>query len=195
MNDERRPKLSRYAIVSDAFVEPEQDTSIRILYSTRTGGRHVVPESIWEALRADPAAEIPSDLRTALEDSKLLVPEDEDELGAILAENRQSRETHPVLSQVIQPTAACQLACDYCGQEHSPRTLSAEALDALIERLDAKLATGRYRALDIGWFGGEPLLGQDVMRLASPRLRAVEEQRKVENCARLVTNGILLTSR
>ena len=195
MNDQRRPKLSRYAVVSDAFVEPERDTSIRILFSTRTGARHVLPESIWEALRADPAAEIPSNLRTALERSKLLVPEDEDELGAILAENQQSRETHPVLTQVIQPTAACQLACDYCGQEHSPRTLSAEALDALIERVDEKLATGRYRALDIGWFGGEPLLGQDVMRLASPRLRAVAERRKVEYGARLVTNGILLTSR
>jgi uncharacterized protein len=189
-----RPKVSRYAIASDAFLEPGRDAPIRILFSTRTGERHAIEDSTWTALSADPGAAIPAGVRSALERSKLLVPDDEDELGAILAENQQARESHPVLTQVIQPTAACQLACDYCGQAHSPRKLSSETLDGLLDQLDRKLATGRFRALDIGWFGGEPLLAQDVMRVASPRLRALAERRRVEYVARLVTNGILLTS-
>jgi hypothetical protein len=45
VTDERRPKLSKFAVVSGAFVEQEQQTSIRILSSTRTGGRHVLPEA------------------------------------------------------------------------------------------------------------------------------------------------------
>jgi|GEM_PF-213052 len=188
-----RPKLSHYAIISDAFVEPGRDTPIRILFSSRTGARYAIADSTWATLRADPGAEIPAGLRTALERSKLLVPDDEDELGAILAENHRARETHEVLEQIIQPTAACQLACDYCGQAHSPKKLSAEALDGLLDQLDRKLATGRFRELDIGWFGGEPLLALDVMRQASPRFRALAERRKVEYVARLVTNGILLT--
>jgi uncharacterized protein len=184
-------KISRYAVVSDAFCEPGGITPSRVLFSTRSGTRLVVSDETWSTLRADPS-ELDPLLREALITARVLVPDSEDELAAVLAENREVQTTTRILDYVLQPTAACQLGCDYCGQAHSPKTLSEEDLQSILERIERKLTGGRFEALSVAWFGGEPLLAQDVMRLASARLRALCDRLHVGYSALLVTNGVRL---
>jgi uncharacterized protein len=185
-------KLSRYALVSDSFCEPGRDTPLRVLFSTRSSARLVVSDRTWLALQANPAADVDQSLRDALIASKILVPDTENEFAEVLAENKQVQTDDRTLYQVIQPTAACQLGCDYCGQAHSPRTLSEAHLNDILERVEKKLMTGRFRALSIAWFGGEPLLAQDVMRRASAQFRDLANRLNIEYSARLVTNGVRL---
>ena len=183
--------LSRYTVVSDSFCEPGRNTALRALFSTRSGARLVVSDRTWVALQTNPAANVGLALRAALIASKILVPE-KDEFAEVLAENKQFQTSDQTLYQVIQPTAACQLGCDYCGQAHSPRTLSDAHLKDILERVEQKLVTGRFRELSIGWFGGEPLLAQDVMRRASTQLRDLANRLNVEYSAKIVTNGVRL---
>jgi uncharacterized protein len=185
-------KLSRYALVSDSFCEPGRDTPLRVLFSTRSGARLVLSDRRWLALQANPAAAIGQALRDALIASKILVLETEDEFAEVLAENKHVQTDDHTLYQVIQPTAACQLGCDYCGQAHSPRTLSDAHLKDLLARVEQKLLTGRFRELSVGWFGGEPLLARDVMRRASAQLRDLANRLNVEYSAKIVTNGVRL---
>src|SRR5215831_18397284 len=185
-------KLSRYALVSDSFCEPGRNTPLRVLFSTRSGARLVVSDRTWLALQANSAADVGLALRDALIASKILVPDTEDEFAEVLAENKRVQTDDHTLYQVIQPTAACQLGCDYCGQAHSPKTLSDAHLKDILERVEQKLATGRFRELSIGWFGGEPLLAQDVMRRASAQLRDLAHRLNVEYSAKIVTNGVRL---
>ena len=66
------------------------------------------------------------------------------------------------------------LDCVYCGQEHTSTKLCPEHPgEAVVARTEHQLATGRYRQLSLGWFGAEPLLGLDVIRAMTPRLRAL----------------------
>jgi uncharacterized protein len=185
-------KLSRYTVVSDSFCEPGRNTPLRILFSTRSGARLGVSDRTWASLQANPAADINQALRDALIACRILVPETEVEFAEVLAENKQFQTSDQTLYQVIQPTAACQLGCDYCGQAHSPRTLSDAHLKEILARVEQKLVKGRFRELNIGWFGGEPLLAQDVMRRASAQLRDLANRLNVEYSAKIVTNGVRL---
>src|SRR5215831_4793872 len=185
-------RLSHYVVASESFLEPGRNTLLRVLFSTRSGARLVVSDRTWVALQADTTPEVDSPLRNALIAAKILVPDTEDEFAEVLAENKQAQTNERTLYQVIQPTAACQLGCDYCGQAHSPRTLSETHLKEILERVEQKLATGRFRELSIGWFGGEPLLAQDVMRRASAQLRDLAHRLNVEYSAKIVTNGVRL---
>jgi uncharacterized protein len=187
-----RLRLSRYALASEVFYEPGRITPLRILYSTRSGARLALKDETWSALKADPSAEVDRALREALVKFRFLVPDTEDELTDVLAENRQVQTTTRTLAYALQPTAACQLGCDYCGQAHSPKTLSEENLKAILERIEQKLIRGNFQALNVAWYGGEPLLAQHIMRRASGRFRDLTERLHVEYSARLVTNGVRL---
>jgi uncharacterized protein len=123
----------------------------------------------------------------------VLVNEDLDELAAVVCENTTAIADRNVLKHVIQPTAACQLGCDYCGQEHFAHQISEERQDALLRRLERRLRRGEYARLEIGWFGAEPLLGVRAMRRLSPRLRLLAAERDVDYSATIVTNGMRFT--
>ena len=94
---------------------------------------------------------------------------------------------------VVQPSAACQLDCHYCGQEHTSDRLSNADQDAFVARVAWRLASGSYRRLRIGWFGAEPLLGMNVIRRMTPMLRAAAAEAGCDYGAKIVTNGLLLT--
>src|SRR5215472_2334095 len=139
-------KISRYAVVSEAFCEPGGSKPLRILFSTRSGTRLVVSDKTWSALSADPSSNLEPSLREALITARILVPDSEDELAVVLAENKEVQTTTRSLDYVLQPTAACQLGCDYCGQAHSPKTLSEEDLQSILERIERMLSGGRFEA-------------------------------------------------
>jgi uncharacterized protein len=121
----------------------------------------------------------------------ILVPDDSDELVEVIEENLAAIASTRVLVQVVQPTAACQLGCDYCGQAHAPRQMSPIHQGLVVKRVRARLARGRFGALRVSWFGAEPLLGMRTMRHLSPKLAAEAEAVGATYEATVVTNGML----
>ena len=69
------------------------------------------------------------------------------------------------------------------GQEHR---------DRFVERARTKLENGNYEVLEIGWFGGEPLLGMKTIRDLAPRLRALANEFDCHYESKVVTNGVAL---
>lgn len=164
-----------------------------LLFSTRTSAIRELVSEVWAAAGNGPHPLLDEGKLNDLAATKMLVPCTENELASIIAENKTAAQDADELYYVIQPTAACQLGCDYCGQEHTAKVLSESDQDFIIERLDAKLSRGTFRTLKIGWFGAEPLLGLKAMRRLSPRLAAVAKQHDCLFVAEIVTNGLLLT--
>lgn len=185
--------LSRYVIVSDSLRAGGQRSSHRVLFSTRSGKIVLVTESVLATLREGNLDVLPAPLFASLRDADLLVPSTENELHAVIGENKGAIDGNPTLYQVIQPTASCQLGCGYCGQQHTSQLLCEDHQQALLDRVREKLSTGRYGGLSIGWFGAEPLAGLPVMRTMSPRLQALAQSMGCTYSAKIVTNGLALT--
>ncbi len=186
-----KKKLSYYSIFTD---EISEDNKNRILFSTRSSQAFVVNEKIYQALTNAQFQQIPKKFRQKLMNGQLLVDEAEQELQTIIAENNQQIDTNNVLYQVIQPSAMCQLGCDYCGQEHKKVNLSHPLADKLVERYRFKILSEpeRYKTLYIGWFGGEPLMALQEIRLMTRRFQTLASELGLNYGAKMVTNGLSL---
>src|SRR4051794_20966149 len=139
--------LSAYHVASQAFLDENDSIVKRLVFATRKAAVVVIPEECWIAIRNGNLAALPESMVAELCEIELLVPADTDELAIVLGRQRAASATDDRLTLVIQPTAACQLACSYCGQEHSRTHLSEAHQDLFIASTRRSLATGRYRAL------------------------------------------------
>jgi uncharacterized protein len=185
-----RLRLSRYHVCSDVAVVDGQ--RVRAVMATRTGEIVRVAAELWDQLVSGDLAGLPPEIVSELTVIELLVA-DEDELAVVLARSNAAIGTSDVLKLVVQPTAACQLDCVYCGQEHTSTKLCQEHQDAVVARTERQLLCGRYRTLSMGWFGAEPLLGMDVIRAMTPRLYDLAAAQGCSYNATVVTNGLRLT--
>jgi uncharacterized protein len=186
-------KLSCYHVATPPFVDQLERRSKRIVFVTRTAQVLIMDEGAWLAIQEGSFDQLSTELRSDLADSELLVPSDEDELSTILGRNNTATRDNDSMLAVIQPTASCQLGCDYCGQAHTAKWLSAQHQEEFITRTDIKLSSGRFRELAVCWFGAEPLSGMAVIRSLTPRFKALAESRECRYVASIVTNGLALT--
>lgn len=185
-----RLKLSRYHVVTDPVQLGGRTT--RVALATRTGEAFTIDESVWQMIDAGRFDDLDPELRSQLVTAELLVADEENEIETVLRRSDHGIETTDVLKIVVQPTAACQLGCGYCGQEHTAARLCAEHQDAVVERTRHKLESGEYATLFVGWFGSEPLLGIDVIRSMTPKLRRLADEFGCTYKSTIVTNGLRL---
>jgi uncharacterized protein len=196
--DPRAPLcLSRYVVASPPARISGGEVS-RLVLATRTGSRLRLDDALWEALQAGRINDVPDEFVARLVDARVLVGSSIDELAEVLADNRAAIAANDVLEQVIQPTAACQLGCGYCGQEHQGVVMDEPTQDLLVASIAGRLASARtagheYRQLNVGWFGAEPLLGLRAIRRLTPQLLDVVGEEGAAFVAHVVTNGLALT--
>ncbi len=189
-------KLSCYHVVTQPLADGREGGRLRrILFAARTASPFVIDEALWTEIRDGRCERLPEDVRSALIRSEALVPAEENELLTILEDNDRDVRGDRRLYLVVQPSAWCQLGCSYCGQAHVRQTLSGENQDRLVGRVRTVLQSGRYDRLDICWFGGEPLLGLDIVRSLTKRMRAITDELGYQYAAKMVTNGLALTPR
>lgn len=190
------PCLSRYLVATEPFDAHGQ--SSRIVMSTRSGKSVLIAEEVWGALRDARWERVPDATFAALRRLLIVVYTDDDELALVIADNEREIAESRTLVQIVQPTAACQLGCSYCGQQHEARNMTETIRQGLMSKVRQRLARGNqsgeaYEVLRVGWFGAEPLLGLSTMRALSPELRAAAEEAGCSYTARIVTNGIGLS--
>ena len=104
------------------------------------------------------------------------------------------------LSLTVAPTLRCNFACTYCfeqaalqqdkrdGQAAFMPEAVQQALIHYIERA-AKTVSGVH----ITWFGGEPLLGRQIISDLTKKIIAITAERQLDYSAQMVTNGYLLS--
>jgi uncharacterized protein len=186
---------SHYLVASEPVVATDNGQTARVVMSTRTQEILVVPDQEWRLVEQGRIDHLPDATRHALHAAGLLVDSNEHELAAILAKSRAAIAEARGLYECIQPAAACTLGCDYCGQAHSATLLALQRQDAMVRRIEQRLAHGRYTGLEIGWFGAEPLIGLSVIRTLTPRLRDLATAHRCAYTAKIVTNGVALLPR
>ena len=167
-----RFKMSRYVIASVPVMDEIDRRVKRVVFATRTAEVRAVDESSWQKVLAGKFETIAPLVAEELISIQVLVPCEEDELATVIESNRSAAQASDDLYLVVQPSAMCQLGCDYCGQHHTPKKIDARDRDRLVDRVQKGLATGKYRSLSVCWFGAEPLLGLPVLRELTRRIPA-----------------------
>lgn len=184
-------KLSRFHVASPVVLRGR----FRVLYSTRSQQSHLVSIDLYDRLLRGQCKGLDVAMREALSGSQLLVQADEDELTAVVDENRAAIDTDTTLFYAIAPSADCQLGCDYCGQAHTKTKMAGDSRANVLARLYAKLDRDtRYRRVQVGWFGAEPLTGLGSILALSAELLGETRRRALAYDAKIVTNGLALTA-
>ncbi|GAA2364387.1 radical SAM/SPASM domain-containing protein [Catellatospora methionotrophica] len=189
---------SRYLAFGERTFQHRTGRPVRAVYHTATASALLLDPSIVDVLSgAAPLDRLDAASLDRLAQLGLLVPAGTDEAGAVIAVSRAAVRDARQRQFVVMPTAYCNMGCDYCGQEHRRGSGIAPGRhrDALVERAERAMAGGRYDAVHVRWFGGEPLMGYAVMRALSARFVADAQRHGVTYSAKLVTNGALLDAR
>ena len=97
------------------------------------------------------------------------------------------------VSITICPTLACNFECPYCFATRGRGKMTREVQDDVVAFAGRMLDASHAKRLTITWFGGEPLMGTDVIEALSPRLIALAEERGCEYEGWIFTNGYLLS--
>ena len=121
----------------------------------------------------------------------IIVPENYDENAAAhLAYLNEVSE--PVLRLTIVPTYACNFRCPYCYQDHEHSIIMSEEIQQGIIKYVRKHIS-KYTAVEISWFGGEPLLCLDIILRINSELKKLCNDRYKLFRSSITTNGYYLS--
>jgi len=134
------------------------------------------------------------------EDERIILSEngfivDFDELAYLRLGNKLICADEELLSILIAPTMACNFDCPYCFEHHGSGSglMGKEIQDAIIQFVEASVKERHHKHLFVYWFGGEPLLGIEIIESMSCRLIALAEKYEIAYTSAMATNGYLLT--
>ncbi|MCL2717616.1 MAG: radical SAM protein [Lachnospiraceae bacterium] len=126
----------------------------------------------------------------ALTEKGFLIDEKIDEnqkLNMLIAETVNGSE----LSLTILPTEQCNFRCKYCYEDFKRGKMTDVVQESLVRYVKKNIH--KYSALNVSWFGGEPLVAFDVIENLSGKFIEICKKTKRKYSANMVTNGYLLT--
>lgn len=178
--------LSKYLKAYPSKTQPDQI----LLYSTVRGSTAMVPAELYlSALRgelSEPEQQTLKKLGMMVDD----LDEERDLMrGSLERMNQRSRR----FDAMIILNLDCNLECVYCYEENFrvAQYMSPETAKLVVERLREQMVAGMDVA--VSFYGGEPLLSEDLIREISLPLQEAAQQNNVRFSFSLVTNGTLLT--
>lgn len=92
---------------------------------------------------------------------------------------------------IITPTIDCNFCCEYCYEHKRPGLMSKEVQDALISFVEESYNQQPFREFRVTWYGGEPLLGVEIIEYLSKAFLAFCNKHDIAYHAALMTNGSL----
>lgn len=103
------------------------------------------------------------------------------------------------LGFTIAPTLRCNFSCTYCYEQAGENQDRRDGQNAFMpEDVQQELlkyiekAARTVKVLSIVWYGGEPLLGKDIIFDLSREIIAISEKNEVDYFAHMITNGYLI---
>ena len=95
------------------------------------------------------------------------------------------------LSLTILPTSACNAKCVYCYEDMKPLNMEDDVLQSIVNYVGKEL--DKYHVLNIGWFGGEPLVALPIIKKLSRAFGALCILHQKSYIAGMTTNATLLS--
>lgn len=95
------------------------------------------------------------------------------------------------LDLIIYPTEQCNFRCTYCYEDFSIGKMSPQIVSAV-----KNLVTKRFFDLDhlhFSWFGGEPLLGKEIITEISEHAFGLKREKDIKVTGSMTTNGYHLS--
>ncbi|MCM1152851.1 MAG: SPASM domain-containing protein [Muribaculum sp.] len=182
-------RLSRYAI---PFIREGH----HLIFLTQSCNFYEVKKDVYDEilkLNVCPAtsAENLFNRIKPLVDAKILTSEEEDD-EYIRKEKTlfYSSGFSPVtIGMTIVPTISCNLRCPYCFEQTKPTgIMTKEIADKIIEFIKSHQNSSK---LHLCWYGGEPLIGADIISYLLPKLYSIDGI-DVTNHS-MISNGTLIS--
>lgn len=183
---------SRYVLISDRLYRKTPGSPVRFGYSTRVARFFTMEPDVAAKLSGGDLTGIAGPELDRLLGLKAVVEDTENELLSVLGSYRAGSADPGSRSFTIMPTSYCNMACDYCGQEHFKSAVDRDRLQRLAARVEATIADPATTRVTVTWFGGEPLLALRVIRELSARFVAAADAAGKQYTAQMSTNGSLL---
>lgn len=95
-----------------------------------------------------------------------------------------------VLQLIIMPTEKCNFRCKYCYEDFALGRMTRTTIEAIVRLIEER--SKDLRLLIISWFGGEPLIAQDIVLEISRRAQKICEENEIIFRSNATTNGYTL---
>ncbi len=104
-------------------------------------------------------------------------------------------EIDSVLQATVLTTFDCNFACTYCVEEGviQPVYMDDRTARETADYIIAQAKRARVRSIYLMFYGGEPLLNREAIRLVAERVRRFAEKARLSFAFSITTNGALLT--
>jgi uncharacterized protein len=188
-----RYKTSRYNTIA------EIDSDNLLIFNSLSRAFSRMNKDEFDALTSfdEPLKVAPDNESSPLIDQLLinnfLVPSDVDELEKFRKYYFSHRTREDNLGLTILPTINCNFACAYCFEgSDKPKEFMPEKIQKAIMNL-LRQKEGNLKSLNVTWFGGEPLLGIDVIKRLSNEIVPYCDCHGISFYASIITNGYMLS--
>lgn len=188
--------MNKFSIFAN-FIELE---SKYFLFNIANGRIIVLNQMIYDLLNEnrddiDNIKSIHPDLYANLEKTGMIVSDDIDENESLISRLENEENNPEYFGIIINPTLDCNLRCWYCYETHGHGTMmSTDVIESIKHLIDRKLEGHRLKHFNIGFFGGEPLLGWSKVVMPILTYAATKcVERGVTLKSSFTTNGVLLS--
>ena len=189
MNILPRQKIDTEAVYTQSqFVFSHRVDGKLILFNTLTRGVFEIDGEYHGQTTGREIAD-DKDLKTLLE-GYFLVPESKDECAfykGLFRIMHSFASVKGIQGYTVLPTFACNARCVYCYEEGmKPKAMTRETA---LQTVDYILRTRNCDNVTMNWFGGEPILGEDIIDLILGKLR----EAGINYVSTMISNGSLIT--
>ncbi len=181
-------EYSRY----NHLCKSETDQGFYLLYNFLTGALVKLDEEHKQIFENILTSNTHPEIQAFLLQNGFLI-EDFDELAYLKLGNKLTCTDSELLSVLIAPTLACNFRCPYCFEHHGSGMMSQETQDAILQFIEKSMQENHHKQIFVYWFGGEPLLGINIIERMSQKLLAIAEKYHAGYASAMSTNGYLLT--
>lgn len=96
------------------------------------------------------------------------------------------------LGLTITPTLECNFKCTYCYETPKKGIMSRSTQNSIIKFIEGQ--AGAIKEIGVSWFGGEPILGWDVVCHLSEEMLKIASEYDIAYRSCIITNGSLLNA-
>lgn len=153
-----------------------------------------IDDEVYNLIKNRKIDHIYNNILEILKEGGVIVEDDLNELDMLKIRFNRGKYNAVSIGFTIIPTHVCNLACKYCYQGHGDvlsGTMSKETMRRTIEFVK-KNAVGR-KTLGVNFYGGEPLLFQDMAFKILEALSQFADENGIQLMTSFTTNGTLLT--
>jgi len=138
-----------------------------------------------------------NDILKALESFHILVPEEENENRTYRALTGEIKYSKSSLKYTILTTYDCNMSCTYCVQQEERKNvyMSEDTAHKVADWIIYNAKSSNCRLLVINYYGGEPLLNFNAIRILNDKLKDFCDEWNIKFMVRMITNGTLLSDR